>query len=140
MTTTAVHWDEYGKPRAKHPPCLICGADEIGSRFGDAWCHCCQWRGPLLALLAGTKERADVESELIKVTEERDQLSAALEQAARDGEEFHRMQAAINATRESGPWESPGIIGMHRELYVAAWHDVFDKLIDRLSSEGLMPS
>ncbi len=62
MNQPGSHWDEHGVPRAKHPPCPICGADEIGSRFGDAWCHCCAWRGPLLALLAHAKERADAEN------------------------------------------------------------------------------
>lgn len=133
----SVHWNEHGARLAKHPPCSICDADEIGSLYDDAWCHCCAWRGPLTALLGHAKGRADAEDLLVAVTEHRDRLASALEQAARDGEEFHRMQEAILDAMKRGAGESPGA---HRESYVYGWIGALDDLINRLRSEGLMPS
>jgi len=90
-----------------------------------------------VALKARTATGFDSSEEYIALTEERDRLSSSLEQAARDGEEFHRMQEVILAAMKRGAGESPGA---HRESYVYGWIGALDDLIDRLRSEGLIPS
>jgi hypothetical protein len=40
-------WKSDGTPRHKHPPCVFCGEDDVGSSFDDAWCGACGWKGSL---------------------------------------------------------------------------------------------
>lgn len=81
--------------------------------------------------------RGDAESELVAATDERDQISNSLDQAARDGGEFHRLQDAILDTMKRQPNECPEA---HRESYVIGWINALDHLVSQLRSEGLMPS
>lgn len=40
-------WKTDGTARHKHPLCVFCGKDEVGSSFDDAWCSACGWKGSL---------------------------------------------------------------------------------------------
>lgn len=94
-----------------------------------------------VALKAREATCFDPSDDYIALTEERDRLSSALEGAARDGEEFHRMQEAIRAFKVEPPCASPGLRGdIGREIYVQGWEDAIDRLVRRLQGEGLMPS
>jgi hypothetical protein len=51
MSESENFWKADGTPRRKHPRCVFCGEDEIGSSFDTAWCHACAWKGSLTEFL-----------------------------------------------------------------------------------------
>jgi hypothetical protein len=50
-------YDQHGTTLRKQDECHICGEDEIGSHFDQAWCHRCGWRGSLEAHRAAAAEQ-----------------------------------------------------------------------------------
>ena len=43
-------WHDDGTPRRPHPACPFCGADKIRSKYDDARCMGCLWKGTLTEL------------------------------------------------------------------------------------------
>jgi hypothetical protein len=94
-----------------------------------------------VALKAREATGFDPSDDYIALTAECDRLSSALQGAARDGEEFHRMQETIANFEATAPGLSPGLRGeVGREIYVQGWEDAAETLLHRLRREGLMPS
>jgi hypothetical protein len=83
----------------------------------------------------------EIEADEAENIDELARTSSALEQAARDGEEFHRMQSAVLEFQSSGCPESPGFDPSNgRMAFASGWNEAIRMLISALRDGGLLPS